>query len=322
MVGTGDVSNPPAVGVRLAWEGLPAHVRTAIEGWLGAAVVSAESQASGFSPGVAARLQTADGRRVFVKAVGPEPNPTSPAFHRREIRIVGALPAETPVPRLLWSYDEDGWVVLVFEEVAGQHPAMPWRPDELERVMAALADLATALTPSPVPETIAESAVAWELLRQGWWDLVGKDAPAGLDEWSARHLQALVDLERDAAEAVAGKTLLHLDVRADNLLLTPERVIVVDWPHARIGAAWLDLLAFAPSVAMQGGPEPEDLLAHHPAARAADPAAINAALAAIAGVFTRQSLQPDPPGLPTLRAFQAAQGVIARRWLAERMGWT
>jgi thiamine kinase-like enzyme len=29
---------------------------------------------------------------------------------------------------------------------------------------------------------------------------------------------------------------LHLDLRADNLLLSKkERVLVVDWPHARVG---------------------------------------------------------------------------------------
>jgi hypothetical protein len=29
---------------------------------------------------------------------------------------------------------------------------------------------------------------------------------------------------------------------------------------------------------------------------------------------------PDPPGLPTLRAFQTAQGTHALRWLRQRLG--
>ena len=29
-----------------------------------------------------------------------------------------------------------------------------------------------------------------------------------------------------------------------------------------------------------------------------------------------------PPGLPTVRAFQAAQGVIALEWLRQRLGWS
>jgi hypothetical protein len=73
---------------------------------------------------------------------------------------------------------------------------------------------------------------------------------------------------------------------------------------------------------MQGGAPPEDLLARHPAARAADPQAITAVVAAIAGFFTYQALQPPPPGLSTVRAFQAAQGVAAREWLRQRTGWT
>lgn len=72
------------------------------------------------------------------------------------------------------------------------------------------------------------------------WRWLQEQRPAALDDWSSRHLDVLAALEAVAAEAVAGDTLLHLDVRADNLLLTPERVFVVDWPHACVGAAWVD----------------------------------------------------------------------------------
>ena len=74
---------PPARGERLAWTALPARVREGIEERLGARVVSAETQPGGFSPGLAARLGLDGGGTVFAKAVGPEPNPDSPEFHRR-----------------------------------------------------------------------------------------------------------------------------------------------------------------------------------------------------------------------------------------------
>ena len=114
----------------------------------------------------------------------------------------------------------------------------------------------------------------------------------------------------------AFETLLHFDLRADNLLLTPERVWFVDWPHAAIGAGWVDAIAFAPSVTMQGGPPPEQILRR--VAPDAPPSA-TAAIASVAGFFTHQSVQPPPPGLPTLRPFQAAQAEIARTWLATRL---
>jgi hypothetical protein len=146
---------PAAAGVRADWPQVPGRMRTAVEDRLGSKVESATSSPGGFSPGVAARLRASDGRRVFVKAVGPEPNPGFPAAHRREVKIAAALPPDVPAPRLLWSYDEgeDGWIVLAFEDVEGRKPEEPWRPDELDRVLDALAALAGLLTPSPLPQT-------------------------------------------------------------------------------------------------------------------------------------------------------------------------
>lgn len=268
-----------------------------------------------------------DGRKLFVKAVSAIPNPDTPSFHRREARIVASLPLAAPVPRLLWSYDQGdgGWVVLVFENVDGQHPAQPWRTDELDRVVDSLAAMAASLTPSPLPTADARRASAefggplrgWQPIRDGQPSQVGR-----LDAWSARHLEGLADLELSAVDAVAGETLLHFDVRADNMLLTDNRVWFVDWPRACVGAAWVDVVCFAPSVAMQGGPTPEEVIARHPACRTADPVAITATVAALAGYFTHRAMQPPPPGLPTVRAFQAAQGVVARKWLAQRTGWS
>ncbi|HEY5173065.1 MAG TPA: hypothetical protein VIK54_15180 [Acidimicrobiia bacterium] len=91
---------PPASGRRMQWDEMPARVRAAIEDRLGSRVVSAHSHAGGFSPGVAARLQLADGARVFVKEVCGSSNPDSPAIHRREARVAAALPARVPAPVL------------------------------------------------------------------------------------------------------------------------------------------------------------------------------------------------------------------------------
>ncbi|MFI5631759.1 hypothetical protein ACIA8E_20775 [Streptomyces sp. NPDC051664] len=42
--------------------------------------------------------------------------------------------------------------------------------------------------------------------------------------------------------------------------------------------------------------------------------------AALAGYFLAHSLMPDPPGLPTVRAFQGAQAAAALEWLRGRLG--
>ena len=203
----------------------------------------------------------------------------------------------------------------------GRNPAEPWRPDELDRILDALAALAGLLTPSPLPQTTVGSPGDWPIVAGGHWRKLQQERSARLDGWSLRHLDRLAALEAEAPAAASGETLLHLDLRADDMLLTTDRVVVVDWPHARVGALWVDLLFFAPSVAMQGGPPPEDLLSRTPHARQADTDAVTAVVAGIAGFFVREGMQPAPPGLPTLRAFQAAQGGMAREWLARRTGW-
>ena len=56
------------------------------------------------------------------------------------------------MPRLLDVYDDGEWVALVYEEVGGRHPAVPWKSDEVERVAGAVDDLGAALRPSPWPD--------------------------------------------------------------------------------------------------------------------------------------------------------------------------
>jgi len=310
---------PQAAGVRVAWETVPARVRLAVEEVCGSPVAKATTQPGGFSPGVAARVVCADGSRYFVKAVSAEVNQRSVKIHRLERDVLTALgpvitAADLPVARLRGSVDLDSWVALILDDVDGRHPAEPWDADELRRVVAALDRLAAALTPSPIaaPEIGEKYARAFT----GWRRLAQSGGHDGLDLWSRARLDDLAALEATWAEQTAGDTLLHTDVRADNILLTGDGVVIVDWPHACRGAAFVDRVFFAPSVAMQGGPDLADLLALSAVGRDADPRQVTAIVCALGGYFTYQSLQPAPPGLPTVRAFQAALGEVTRRWLA------
>ncbi|QDW31066.1 phosphotransferase [Arthrobacter sp. KBS0702] len=52
-----------------------------------------------------------------------------------------------------------------------------------------------------------------------------------------------VDLLAAAADALRGDQLVHVDLRADNILLTGDGgAILVDWPWAARGASWFDAL--------------------------------------------------------------------------------
>jgi serine/threonine protein kinase len=274
----------------------------------------------GFSPGAAAWLEC-PGRPVFVKAVSPEQNPDSPAMHRREARVSAALPSSPAFPQLLDTYDDGTWVALAFEAIEGRPPRHPWEAGELTAAVDGLGAMHAALTPSPLLRL--ESAEDYlRHLFGGWAELAASDhPPEDLDPWARTHLARLAELESHWPAACVGPTLVHGDVRSDNILFGPRGVVFVDWPHAVVGAPVFDLVAWAPSVVLEGGPQPEELVARHPPSHDADPDVITALLAAVCGFFVSYSLRPPPAGIPTVRAFQAAQGEVALAWLRRRTGW-
>lgn len=311
---------PLAVGGnRLHWQDLPPYLRKAVEAAAGAPVRVAENRPEGFSPGLASVLRLADGDSVFVKAVSADRNQGAVDLHRREARVLPSLPRQVPTPRLRWEYDDGHWVVLMIDAVDGRTPRQPWRDDELVRYLASVAELAESLTPAPIA-----AAPVQENHREvftGWRQMAG--TPGGADhlpEWVRRRLPQLAEIEQTWPAAASGRTLLHADLRADNVLVTGDGgVQVVDWPHACVGAAWLELLFAIPSICMHGGGDPERLWRDYPPAGAADPDAVTAMLAALVGFFCWSAAQPPPPNLPELRAFQLAQGREGLAWLRRRL---
>ncbi len=302
----------PATGVRIRWTDLPAHVREAVEAILGSRVVAAHSQAGGFSPGTADRVETAAGGRAFVKAVGVELNVKSVEMARAEAHITANLPASAPAPRVLGSFDDGDWVALVLEDVDGRHPRTPWQRDELDATAAALCTLADTLTPSPVPDVPdAADTIGGDF---AGWDNIAAQPVDDLDPWAATHLGALqAAAARARAALTTGDTLAHCDVRADNILIRPGGGIVfVDWPWGCIGPAWLDTVLLAVNVIVHGGAGDRLLTG-------IDRQHVTDVVAGLAGFFLDMGRRPAPPGLPTVRAFQRAQGEALLPWLRDRM---
>ena len=152
------------------WLELPVELRRIIEDRLRENVVAARSQPGGFSPGLASRLRFASGRMAFANAVSATRNPDSPGAHRREARILTALPTGVPAPRLLWSGEYEDWVALLIEDVNGHNPAQPWIAAEFDQALAVLDLIADRLTPNTtdvvdhVAQEHAEDFTVWRTL--------------------------------------------------------------------------------------------------------------------------------------------------------------
>lgn len=305
-----------ATGVRLEWSEVPERVRAAVEDHLSSPVVVAVDQRGGFSPGLAARVRCADGSRAFVKAVGSAPNPHSPNLHRAEARAAAGLPPSVPVPRLRFGYDDGDWVALIFDDVNGRLPAQPWQPAELRRVLDAVVELSVALTPCPLadpPHRLADLREDFAAYRR-----LAEDPPDDLSLWERRHLAELASIGESAVDGITGDTLMHTDLRADNVLIGADgRVWFVDWPWACRGAIWVDSALLVLNAALHGY-DPEPIVDSHPLLSTVDNDRLTALLVGFSGFFAEAARQPDPPGLPGLRAFQRVQHQSTSAWIRRR----
>jgi len=308
---------------RIEWIDLPPHVRFWVEEQLGASVIEHRSQPGGYSPGTADRLLAGNGRRAFLKAVHPSLNPDSPDIHRSEARVLERMPDGVPVPRLIDWYDAEGWVALLVEDVEARHPVLPWRADELDATLAALRELGAALSPNPVPGLPMASAELGGMF-EAWSRWAGGAAPDDLDPWLVDRLPDLVSASERTTPRLDGDTLTHHDLRADNLLIMGDgSVRVIDWPWAMPAAPWLDpgllLIEVITSHATDAAsPDPDDVLARVATDYRVDEEVLVDLLASILAYFEDAWRRPDPPGLPTLRAFQKFQGDALRGWLQRR----
>ncbi len=297
---------------------LPDDVRGWVEHTVGGRVVRTVAVQGGFSPGVAEALFTAGGAAGFLKAVHPGLNPDTPALLRAEAKALASMPSGLPIAALIDVHDQgdDGWVALLLEHVDGRQAPLPWTPEAADAALASLVVLSGALTPAPAGEWVrAETAVrsmftCWPALTEC----------ADLDPWLVDRVPWLSAAAERALSAMAGDALIHLDLRADNMMQRPDgALVIVDWAWAMLGAAWIDPVLLAIEFISSGAPglDIDALLT-----RVADQHGIGVdtavdTLAGILGFFEAACRRPDPPGLPTLRDFQRFQADALRGWLKE-----
>jgi len=294
--------------LRLEWVHLPPMVRRDVERRLGSRVVEAVSQDAGFTPGLASVLTCEDGSRHFLKAASVKAQRQAAAAYREEARRLRALAGWIPAPRLRWVHEGDDWLVLGIEYVESRAPGRPWTSADLDAASDLLVDLAGRLTPPP-----------------GAWPAFGDEFGEDPGCWDALpgvpHAPEAKALAARYAEATTGQTLVHADVRDDNLLVRPDgSVLLCDWSWPVVGCDWFDSLTLL--IGPRGdGLDVEAHIAAHPLLSRVDAEHVDIVLALLAGYFLERSRQPEPPAMPHVREVQRWQGEVCHAWLAERRGW-
>jgi methyltransferase family protein len=258
----------------------------------------------GYTPAERWRVSFADGSSAFVK-LGTTPD--TARWLRDEHAMYRQLHGSF-VPELLGFDDDAEEPLLVLEDLSTAHWPPPWRPGDVERVLAAQSELAAT---RPLPRGLRALESERKMLA-GWLEVERDPAPflaLGLcsREWLAEALPVLLQAQ-DLAE-LDGDDLLHGDLRSDNVCLLGERVVMVDWNLARRGNAAFGIAMLLPSLRLEAGPLPDEVMPDE------GPLA-----ALVTGYFAARAGLPPIPSAPRVRWIQLRQLRIALPWTARALG--
>lgn len=247
-----------------------------------------------------------DGQSVFVKIGTTE----STANWLRKERLFYEAVRAPFMPKFL-AWDDDGeQPLLVLEDLSGANWPPPWDAMRVQRMREALASVAA--TPPPTGLTrLADSA--GEMF--GGWCAIAADPRAFLSlgtcspAWLDRCLPALIASEADGVAALDGESLLHFDVRSDNMCFAGARTLLVDWNLACIGNPLFDVAAWLPSLEYEGGPKPEEV-----STESSEFAGL------LSGYFASHAGLPSIPDAPLVRRVQREQLFTALPWAVRVLG--
>lgn len=265
----------------------------------------ARVQGRGFTPAGRFLVRFADGKRAFAKVAV---NEDTAEWLRSELRVYSQV--EGPfLPRFL-GFEEGEMPLLLIEDLSDAVWPPPWPTGSVAAVRSALEQIAATDPPADVPSI----EIYYDELTSGWRLVEEDPAPfLSLGVCSPEWLEAALPSLEGAVEAapLAGGSLLHFDVRSDNVCITGERAVLVDWNWACVGNPVLDLAAWLPSLQLESGAAPEETL----------PGGAEGFAALLAGFWAaRAGLPPPPAAAPGLRELQRAQLEVALAWAARALG--
>ena len=299
---------------RLEWQHLAPGVRDLVERRLGAPVVEARSQAAGFTPGFASRLTAADGSTAFVKAASRKAQRPFADAYSAEARTLQLLPEGVPAPRLLWSHEDDLWVVLGFECVDGANPRRPWDPAQLDACLDALESVAERLAPVPEQLRLEPLTVVLPRLLTGWEHVRAVDPT-----WP--HLDEAASLSLRAQDLPDSGHFLHLDARDDNFIVDATgKAWLCDWNGPALGPSWADTVFLLVS-AFGDGLDADALLASRRLTAEVPADDIDSLIAGFCGFMLEGRDRPVPPSSPYLRVHARWYSEASWAWLCARRGW-
>lgn len=315
---------PAAREAKPSFDIMPPEMRQKIENRLSGEITSGEVVYGSLSSSAGYVLTFDSGLKVFAKGSHPEEMSHGTLHIRTEIRTYEYVPVlKETSPRLYsWVSDnnEDGWTLGLWSFIA-QHDTAQFS-DRASEVMALVAQVHAAVVPEGIlPAAQTHNYIGAFLADEKKWRRIEGEAsrrtkflnlfedPTAAQDWLARNITALIALQSDAGVRSFAQSLIHGDLRTDNILLGKDRSWLVDWPNACIGPRVFDLVMLFTHLESLGYAEAESFLPLYDAASGtrfatSDIDEVAAMAGSMAGYFADQAYRSVPEKLPRLRWMQ------------------
>jgi hypothetical protein len=256
----------------------------------------------GYTPALRLLVSFWDGASAFAK-VGT--TPLTSGWLRQERHVYETLTGPFMARYFGWDDDETNPILLIEDLSQGYWPP-PWNDSQIRTVLDSL----PAMWNSSFPNAPQLADLTWVF--NGWRQVAENPEPfLSLQMASRAWLDAALPtlLAIDSGAVAQGESLLHLDLRSDNICLVANQAIFVDWNLVCVGNPNLDLGAWLPSLEAEGGPPPETILPG-----AGEIAGI------LSGFFACRAGLPIIPDAPRVRRIQLVQLKTALPWAVRALG--
>lgn len=234
------------------------HLKKAIEERLNQRIISWTKPDCGLSAAIRYSLLLENNSRVFVKAAtGIETD----RWLRTEHLALNSYNEEFMPQIIDWIDEPDNFPILLTQDFsdaywAANNSGVCWRDGDIDLILETITELSSIKGHHSLSHLKNSNDKIWTKIASN---------PDGFlklklcsKKWLSDNVEFLIKAENNIDET--GTSFVHGDIRSDNICIKNNKVIFVDWSNAAIGSAEHDLANLLPTLHLEGGPLPFQIL--------------------------------------------------------------
>jgi hypothetical protein len=236
----------------------PQYLRDFVEDAIGKKSSEWKKPDCGLSPALRFSVALEDKSRVFVKAATDE---QTEQWLRTEYLVLSSI-REKFMPYVVDWLDKPGTrPVLITQDLShaywpASHAGVVWRDGDFDLLFKGIKKLSSFGAPPLLPTFQNRSTSLWAEIADNAEGFLNLKLCS--ERWFRDSIDALIEAEKKTDKT--GDRLVHGDIRSDNICFVDSQILFVDWSHAGRGNRFHDLGRLLPSLHLEGGPVPYQVM--------------------------------------------------------------